>query len=74
MKKLVLAAAFAAISSAAFAQMPPYSELDANTDGMVSPEEAKAKMPNMTDDQWKMADANGDGMLTAEEYTKMEGK
>lgn len=74
MKKLVLAAAFAALSSAAYAQMPPYAELDANADGSVSPEEAKAKMPNMTDEMWKKADADADGKLTAEEYTKMEGK
>jgi hypothetical protein len=74
MKKLILAAALAAFSTAAFAKMPPYADLDANTDGSVSAEEAKAKMPNMTDEMWKKADADADGKLTAEEYTKMEGK
>lgn len=74
MKKLVLALAFAGLVSPAFAQMAPYSDLDTNTDGLVSPEEAKAKMPTMTDEWWKQADADGDGKLTAAEYTKMEGK
>ena len=74
MKKLIIAAALAGFVSPAFAQMAPYSELDANTDGVVSPEEAKAKIPNMTDDWWKKADADSDGKLTAEEYAKMEGK
>jgi hypothetical protein len=75
MKKFVLAAAAATFSFAAFAQMPPYAQLDTNTDGMVSPEEAKAGMPDMTDEMWTKADANGDKMLSNEEYsTMMEGK
>ena len=74
MKKLLIAAALAGLISPAFAQMPPYVDMDTNGDGFVSPEEAKAKIPGMTDDWWKKADANADGKLTAEEFAKMEGK
>ncbi len=55
--------------------MPPYAQLDANTDGMVSPEEAKAGIKDMTEDWWKKADKDGDNRLSQTEYsTMMEGK
>jgi hypothetical protein len=74
MKKIMLAAIAVAFAAPAFAQMPPYAQLDKNTDGMVSMEEAKAAMPAMTEDQFMKADADGDKMLSEAEVTKMEGK
>ena len=46
MRKLLIAAAATAFATAAVAQMPPYSQLDTNTDGLISPEEAKAMIPH----------------------------
>jgi hypothetical protein len=74
MRKTIFAAIAVAFAAPAFAQMPPYAQLDKNTDGMVSMEEAKAAMPDMTDDQFMKADTDGDKMLSEAEMNKMEGK
>lgn len=74
MKKIVLAALAVAFSGAAFAQMPPYAQLDTNADGRVSMEELKAAMPDMTEQAFMKADTDGDKFLSAAEMNKMEGR
>lgn len=71
MKKLMIAVALSAFAMPAFAQQTPYETIDTDGNSQVSPEEAKVVWPNMTDDEWKAADLNGDGWLTKEEAANM---
>lgn len=72
MKKLL---ATLAISLFAFAsaQAAELADLDKDADGMVSMEEAKAAMPDLSDEKFKAADADGDGKLNAEELAALKG-
>jgi opacity protein-like surface antigen len=73
MKKLMLAAVLTAFAMPAFAQMPPFDAIDTDGNGTVSQAEAKAAMPDMTDEWWKKADANSDGSISKEEMDRMGG-
>ena len=73
MKKLMLAAVLTAFAMPAFAQMAPFDAIDTDGSGTVSKEEAKAAMPDMTDEWWKKADANADGSISKEEMDRMGG-
>jgi Ca2+-binding EF-hand superfamily protein len=53
--------------------MPSFSQLDANTDGSVSPSEFSAAMKAQTTSLFKRLDADGDGTLSAEELAKSPG-
>ena len=46
------------------------TEADANKDGKVSLEEAKAKFPKMTDERFKKMDRNGDGFVSRDDRKK----
>ena len=71
MKKLIAALAITAFSTTAFAQAPAFSAADANADGAVSMEEAKAALPDVEEAKIVAADANNDGSLSEEEYTAL---
>ncbi|WP_439144132.1 hypothetical protein [Planktotalea sp.] len=43
------------------------SDADANDDKMLSMDEMKAAYPEINEDQFTLADANGDGALTEQE-------
>ena len=45
-----------------------FGRIDANGDGMVSRAEANEGAPDITDDSFKIMDADGDGGLTSEEW------
>ena len=70
MKKLltVLAVSAFATTSAFAAEL---KDIDTDSNGMVSMEEAKAAMPNISEEAFKGADADGDGSLNAEELAKL---
>lgn len=72
MKKLLatLAVSLFAITAAQAAEV---ADLDKDADGMVSMEEAKAMMPDLSDEKFKAADADGDGKLSAEELAALKG-
>ena len=72
MKKLLatLAVSLFAITAAQAAEL---ADLDKDADGMVSMEEAKAMMPDLSDEKFKAADADGDGKLNAEELAALKG-
>ncbi|MGI9415683.1 MAG: hypothetical protein ACR2PM_18550 [Hyphomicrobiales bacterium] len=56
-------------SSQVIAAEMDFDKVDANTDGSLTFEEVAAAMPNMTEDQFKAADADGDGVLSKPEWT-----
>ena len=78
---LVAAAALAAATfgAAAIAQDAATSETgnfdhaDANTDGVVSWDEAIGVFPTLSQALFDQADANGDGSLDEAEFTALEG-
>ncbi len=65
----ILASAFATAALAAGS----FTEVDVNADGMVTPDEMIAANPEMTEEEFRAADANGDGVLSQEEYEAMSG-
>ncbi len=71
MKLTPIAIAFGAmfVTSAAFAA-EDFAKVDADADGKVTMEEAKAVMPDMSADKFKAADKNGDGALDPKEYAE----
>jgi hypothetical protein len=78
MNKLLISAAVAALTlstGAVFAQdaaaTPEYGTVDANADASVTWEELSAAWPGVTEDQFKTADADASGGLSAEEYATL---
>ncbi len=72
MKKILailLATGFA--STAALAA--DFSAVDADQNGSVTMEEAKAAMPDLSDDAFKAADGDQSGELSAEEFANIQG-
>ena len=68
MKQLLLAMGFTAFSMAAYAATVDFTTADADGNGAVTMEEAKAALPEVSPDAVAAADANGDGVLTVAEY------
>jgi Ca2+-binding EF-hand superfamily protein len=66
---ILLASGFA--STAALAA--DFSAVDADQNGSVTMEEAKAAMPDLTDDAFNAADSDQNGELSAEEFTNIQG-
>jgi Ca2+-binding EF-hand superfamily protein len=72
MKKLlaiILATGFA--STAALAA--DFTAVDADQNGSVTMEEAKAAMPELTEDAFKAADGDQNGELSADEFAAIQG-
>ena len=66
---IVLATGFA--STAALAA--DFATVDADQNGSVTMEEAKAALPNLADDAFKAADGDQNGELSAEEWAAAQG-
>lgn len=71
MKKTLIALGFVAFTAPAFAEAVDFTTADSDGDGMISMEELKAAMPDVTDEAATAADADGDGSLNADEYTTL---
>ena len=70
-KKLALTALAMLVSSVAVAgDATLYRDLDADQNGIISPDEAAAS-PELTS-QWTRLDTNADGMVDQAEFAKME--
>lgn len=68
MKKLLTALSILTFTAGvAFAQ--DFGAIDADANSMVTMEEASAAGLTWTEEEFKMADANGDGSLDATEFT-----
>jgi hypothetical protein len=68
MRKVILALAMIGFTLPALAQMADFATADANSDNMVSMEEASGAGLTWTDEEFKAADADGDGSLSEEEF------
>lgn len=71
MKKLIAALGISALAITA-AQAAELSEIDTNGDGVISMEEAKVAMPDLSEEAFGGADADGDGSLNAEELASLD--
>ena len=71
MKKLIAALSLTVFSTFAWAEAPAFTQADANSDGVVSIEEARVALPDMDEATIVAADANNDGALSEEEYTAL---
>lgn len=72
-KLLAIAAATAFLSTTAVAAEGDFMKADQDTDGALSYQEVMAVMPGMTADQFKAADADGNGVLSKEEFASVTG-
>ena len=70
MRKL-LAVVAATLLTISAAQAAEFAEVDGDSDGMVSMEEAQAAMPDLSEEKFTAADADGDGSLNAEEFASL---
>lgn len=71
MKKLLAALSIATFTTFAYAAGPAFTTADANSDGVISMEEAKVALPEMEEAKIVAADANNDGALSEEEYVTL---
>lgn len=71
MKKFIVALGISALAMTA-AQAAELSEIDTNGDGVISMEEAKVAMPDLSEEAFSGADADGDGSLNAEELASLD--
>jgi hypothetical protein len=58
------------VSTAAFAAAD-FATVDANADAMATWEEVAAAAPDISEERFKAADADGNGSLSADEYTAL---
>lgn len=70
MKKLLIAAAVLGATST-LALAADFAAVDADGSGAVSMDEAKAAMPDLTDEAFQAADADGSGDLSPEEFATL---
>jgi hypothetical protein len=73
MKKIIISLVALSFSTAAFAQAaaPDFAGADADKSGGVSWTEAQVLWPDLTEDQYKAADADTSGELSAEEFATL---
>jgi len=72
MKKFLAIALVAGFASTA-ALAADFTAVDADQNGSVSMEEAKAAMPDLDDDAFNAADGDQSGELSADEFAAIQG-
>lgn len=71
MRTVLAAIAVLTLTATAHAQTPDFATADADGNGVVTVEELKAVMPDVSEDKVKAADKNGDGQLDETEYNAL---
>jgi len=73
MKKILISIVALSFTTAAFAQAaaPTFSTADTDASGGVSWTEAQVLWPDLTEDQFKAADADTSGELSADEFAAL---
>ena len=69
----LLAVLAVSILSVTAVQAAEFADVDTDGDGMVAMEEAKAAMPDLSEDAFNEADADGDESLNEEEFAALDG-
>ena len=69
LKKLAVLIASGVIASAGVAYAASFEEVDANGDGMITPDELAAAYPDAGEDAVAAIDADSDGQISEEEHT-----
>lgn len=75
MKKTIItltALTFLGATSAAFAQAASFTDLDTDQSGDLTLQEVQVAMPDLTQDQFNAADADGNGTLSQDEFTALQ--
>ena len=72
-KTAAVACATALLSTAALAAEGDFTKADQDTDGALSYQEVLSVMPTLTADQFKAADADGNGSLSQAEFEAITG-
>ena len=70
MRKL-LAILAVSLMAAGTAQAAEFADVDSDEDGMITMEEAQSAMPELSEESFTQADADGDGTLNAEEFASL---
>lgn len=73
MKYLLAIVTAAGLAAPAFAQMADFATVDADQSGTVTLEELQVAMPDVTQEQFTAADADGSGDLSQEEFATIAG-
>lgn len=73
MKYLLAIITAVGLAAPAFAQAPDFATADADQDGAVTFEELQAVMPDVTQESFDAADADGSGDLSEEEFATVTG-
>lgn len=72
--KALLASLFGiGLLGAAHAETAAFDVVDTDGDGMLTMDEVKTMLPDLTEDQIALADADGNGMLDPTEYQVLVG-
>ncbi|WP_186400770.1 hypothetical protein [Stappia sp. P2PMeth1] len=69
MKKLLIAVAALTFSGSAYAQDTSFASADLDQSGDLTFSEVIAVLPNVTEEAFAAADADGNGVLSEAEYT-----
>ncbi len=69
LKKLTVLIASGVIASAGAAYAASFSDIDADGDGVVTPEEFAAAYPEAGEEALATVDVNGDGQISEDEHT-----
>ena len=73
MKHVLSTLAIIAFAAPAAAQMADFATVDADSSGTVTWEEVQAALPDMTEEAFTAADADGSGDLDEAEFTAAQG-
>ncbi len=74
MNKILATLVVVAFASPAFAQQATdFTTVDADASGTVTWEEVQAALPDVTEDQFKAADADSSGDLSSDEFASIQG-
>lgn len=73
MRHILATLTVVAFTAPALAQAMDFATIDADASGTVTWEEVQAAAPDLTEEQFQAADADGSGDLSAEEFAAIQG-
>ena len=73
MRHILATLTVVAFTAPALAQAMEFATIDADASGTVTWEEVQAALPDLTEEQFQAADADGSGDLSEEEFAAIQG-